>query len=45
MKYLLKENNKILFMTIALLLSTSLYANDLTSHNKIKKLDYASNNY
>ena len=36
MMYFLRKNNKTLFMTIVLSLSTSLYANDLTSHNKIK---------
>ena len=45
MMYFLRKNNKTLFMIIVLSLSTSLYANDLTSHNKIKKLDYESNNY
>ena len=45
MIYFLRKNNKTLFMLIVLSLSTSLYANDLTSHNKIKKLDYESNNY
>ena len=45
MIYFLRKNNKTLFMLIVLSLSTALHANDLTSHDKIKKLDYATNNY